>query len=190
VHFARSPEDIIFRQELQRIASRYAQIKVVVCVESAASGWQGPTGRFTRELLEQHAPDFRTLDTFLCGPAGFMQVVMGCFEQADADLSKLRYERFSVELDPGQFLNHAHVIRFARSGTQSVSNRPRTILEEAELAGLDVPHGCRAGNCGTCRCRKNHGVVVDLTTGIESGPDADFIYPCVTVARGSVEVDL
>jgi ferredoxin-NADP reductase len=190
LHFARSPEDVIFGEELRRIAARHPNITVVVCVESAPDTWQGPTGRFSEALLARHAPDFRELDTFMCGPSGFMQAVMGCLEQANADLSKLRYERFSVELDPAQFLDHAHVIRFARSGTQSVSNRPRTILEEAELAGLDVPSGCRAGNCGTCRSRKKHGVVLDLTTGIESGPDADFIYPCVCVARGPVEMDL
>ena len=82
------------------------------------------------------------------------------------------------------------MIRFVRSGTESVSNRPRTILEEAERAGLQVESGCRAGNCGTCRCRKMSGVVVDVTTGIESGGDEEFIYPCVSVARGTVEVEL
>jgi ferredoxin len=119
-----------------------------------------------------------------------MQAVMTCFEHADADLSKLRYERFNVELDASRFLNHAQVIRFLRSGTESVSNRPRTILEEAERAGLSVEHGCRAGNCGTCRCRKLSGVVVDVTTGVESKNTDEFIYPCVSVARGTVEVEL
>jgi ferredoxin len=119
-----------------------------------------------------------------------MQAVMSTLEAANADLAKLRFERFSVELDPSRFLQHAHVIRFVRSGTESMSNRPRTILEEAESAGLQVPYGCRAGNCGSCRCRKRSGIVVDITTGIESDAGADFIFPCISVARGPVEVEL
>jgi ferredoxin-NADP reductase len=190
VHFARSPEDIIFRADLERVAAELPHVRIVFCVERADEHWRGDTGLFRLELLAQHAPDFAALDTFLCGPAGFMQAVMSSFEQADADLSKLRYERFSIELDPSRFLQHAHLIRFTRSGTESMSNRPRTILEEAESAGLDVPYGCRAGNCGSCRCKKLSGVVVDITTGIESDSGADFIYPCISVARGAVEVEL
>jgi len=194
MHFARTPEDVIFREELAAIAREHPNVRLVLCVEDAgpagAAAWSGAVGRFRESLLVEHAPDFRELDTFLCGPSGFMQAVMTCFEQADADLSKLRYERFNVELDASRFLNHAQVIRFLRSGTESVSNRPRTILEEAERAGLRVESGCRAGNCGTCRCRKKSGVVVDITTGIESSGAAEFIYPCVSVARGTVEVEL
>ena len=193
MHFARTPEDVIFRAELMEIAREHPNVKLVLCVEEAgasADAWQGAVGRFREPLLVQHAPEFRELDTFLCGPSGFMQAVMSCFEQADADLSKRRYARFNVELDAGRFLDHAQVIRFLRSGAESVSNRPRTILEEAERAGLRVESGCRAGNCGTCRCRKKSGVVVDVTTGIESSSAAEFIYPCVSVARGTVEVEL
>lgn len=190
MHFARSPDDIIFRAELEQIARELPHVKVVFCVERADEHWHGHTGRFELGLLEQHAPDFAELDTFLCGPAGFMQAVMSSLEQANADLCKLRYERFSVELDPSRFLQHAHVISFKRSGVESMSNRPRTILEEAEHAGLDVPYGCRAGNCGSCRCKKHSGVVVDITTGIESDSGAGFIFPCISVARGAVEVEL
>lgn len=190
MHFARSPEDIIFRADLEQIARELPNVQVVFCVERADEQWQGHIGRFRIELLAKHAPDFTELDTFLCGPAAFMQAVMSSFEQANADLSKLRYERFSIELDPSRFLQHAHLIRFKRSGTESMSNRPRTILEEAESAGLNIPYGCRAGNCGSCRCKKHSGVVVDITTGIESDSGADFIYPCISVARGTVEVEL
>jgi ferredoxin-NADP reductase len=191
LHFARSPRDIIFYAELEQLARSHPNLRVVHCVESAGdAAWSGKVGRFSPELLQELAPDFRQIDTFLCGPAGFMQLVMSTLESSEADLSKLRYERFSVELDASQFLSHSSVIRFVRSGSQSISSRARTILEEAESAGVSVESGCRAGNCGTCRCRKRSGVVVDVTTGLESGPGEQFIYPCVSVARGMVEVDL
>jgi len=193
LHFARTPQDIIFFDELKRIAAACPQVQLGLCVESTSSGhadWSGALGRFSADFLAEHAPDFRELDTFMCGPAGFMQTVIRHFEAADADLARLRYERFDAGLDLTQFLHHTQLIRFVRSGTESMSNRPRTILEEAETVGLSVEYGCRAGNCGACRCRKISGVVVDVTTGLELGANKDFIFPCVSVARGTVEVDL
>jgi ferredoxin-NADP reductase len=190
LHFARTPEDIVFKQELEHIAQQHPRLRIGLCVEAADRRWTGPRGRFSATLLQHSAPDFRSLDTYLCGPAGFMQSVIQTLEQADADLSKLRYERFNVAFDAAQFLAHAQVLRFVRSGTESISSRPRTILEEAESLGVPIASGCRAGNCGTCRCRKTRGVVVDITTGRESTPDAEFIFPCVSVARGTVEIDL
>lgn len=195
MHFARSPRDIIFHQELERIASSTPNLKLVLCVEAdamnhAGPAWTGARGRFCESLLEDAAPDFRTVDTYLCGPEPFMQLVMQTFERANADLAKLRYERFNVAFDASLFLEHAQVLRFLRSGTESISNRPRTILEEAESAGLRVESGCRAGNCGTCRCRKKSGVVVDINTGVASSAEEQFIFPCVSVARGTVEVEL
>jgi ferredoxin len=152
--------------------------------------WSGAKGRFCAELLQETAPDFRTLDTFLCGPPAFMRCVVRTLEDEAADLSKLRYERFTTEVDASLFSDQVTRLRFVRSGFESVSNQPRTILEHAESAGLTPAFGCRAGNCGTCRSRKLSGVVVDVTTGLASLPGEQFIYPCVSVARGCVEMDL
>jgi ferredoxin-NADP reductase len=149
LHFARSPDDVIFGEELRRIAERAPQVNVVVCVEEAGESWAGERGRFTRALLEKAVPDFVRLDTYLCGPPGFMRAVMRTLEEAGADLSKLRYERFSAEFDASTFLEHAHVVRFLRSNVESLSNRPLTVLQEAEARGVHVETGCRAGTCGT-----------------------------------------
>ncbi len=190
LHFARSPRDIIFREELEQIARSSPQVRLALCVEQADAGWRAALGRFSQSLLEQVVPDFREREAYLCGPSGFMAQVLQTLERAGADLSKLRYERFSANFDASAVLEQAQEIRFLRSGIQSISNHARTILEQAENLGLPVQSGCRAGNCGTCRCRKKRGVVVDVTTGRASGDGEELIYPCVSLARGTVEIDL
>jgi ferredoxin-NADP reductase len=190
LHFARSPRDVIFGQELERIAKGSDNVNVVLCVEEPDDAWTGLSGRFSKALLESVAPEFRTLATYLCGPSGFMKVVMQTFERAEADLSKLRFERFSAEFDASEFLEHSQTIRFLRSGIDALSNRPLTVLQEAEGQGLRVDSGCRAGTCGTCRCKKRKGVVFNTATGQESGAGEEMIYPCVSIARGTVEVEL
>jgi ferredoxin-NADP reductase len=190
VHFARSPRDIIFREELERIASYSAHVRLVLCVEESDASWQGHVGRFSSALLSEVAPHFRELDTFMCGPSGFMKAVVKTLEESGAELSRLRYERFGVDFDPSAFIGHGQLVRFAKSGGESMSSTPRTILDEAERLGISVEWGCRAGNCGTCRCKKVSGVVTDVTTGAESGPGEEFIFPCVSIPRGAVEVEL
>lgn len=190
LHFARSPEDVVFGRELSQIAERAPNVKVVVCVEAADESWQGLRGRFTRALLESTLPGFATADTYLCGPAGFMRAVMQTLEQGGADLSTLRYERFNSEFDASAFLEHTRVVRFLKSGVETLSNRPLTVLQEAEARGVRVDTGCRAGTCGTCRCKKRKGVVLNTATGALSGDGEEMIYPCVSVPQGALEVEL
>lgn len=190
VHFARSPADVIFAAELQQLAARAPNVRVVLSVERPSEGWTGSVGRFGIELLERVAPDFREVETYLCGPAPFMQSVLQGLEAAGADLGKAHLERFDAGLDPAAFLSHSQVISFSRAGVVAISSRPLTVLQEAEARGVKLASGCRAGTCGTCRCRKTRGVVVNVVTGEESGPGEEMISACVSVARGSVEVDL
>ena len=190
LHFARSPRDVIYHDELMRIDRESANVRVSLCVEQADREWSGAAGRFSEDLLLAVEPEYREIDTYLCGPGPFMQAVVQTFERSGADLAKLRYERFSADFDATRFLQHSQLVRFLRTGAESIASRPRTILEEAENLGMRVPSGCRAGNCGTCRCRKKSGVVVDVVTGRESGAGEEFIYPCISVPRGTVEIDL
>jgi ferredoxin-NADP reductase len=190
LHFARTPNDLIFGRELAAIAERTPRVKVIQCVEEADESWTGHRGRFTLSVLETTLPDFVDAETYLCGPSGFMRTVMQALEGAGADFSKLRYERFNSEFDASAFLEHSRVIRFARSGVESLSNRPLTVLQEAEARGLKVAAGCRAGTCGTCRCKKRKGVVFNTATGALSGDGEEMIAPCVSIARGRIEVDL
>ncbi len=190
LHFARSPEDVIFRDELAQIAERCASVSVTTCVERADEAWSGARGRFTAGLLEEAAPDYREIPIYLCGPAPFMAEVIKVLEATGCDLANLRYEQFTSGVDVSAFLSAASLVRFTRSGVETVVSKPRTLLEVAEARGLRPEHGCRMGVCGSCRCEKKSGVVIDVTTGLESGNGAESIRPCVSIAKGNVDLDL
>jgi ferredoxin len=67
----------------------------------------------------------------------------------------------------------------------------KTLLEVAELHGLDIPYGCRQGRCGTCVTRLLEGDVrMDIEDGLEPGARAEGgILMCVARPRGDVKVD-
>ncbi|OYV23893.1 MAG: hypothetical protein B7W97_01900, partial [Mycobacterium sp. 20-66-4] len=80
-------------------------------------------------------------------------------------------------------------ITFADSGIDAVDDG-RSLLDQAESAGLTPANGCRMGICHTCTRRKNAGTVRNLTTGaVSSAPDED-IQICVSVPVGDIDLSL
>ena len=78
---------------------------------------------------------------------------------------------------------------FARAG-ERVPNNGRSLLEQAEQAGLSPAFGCRMGICHTCTCRKTAGAVQNLVSGEISSAEDEDIQICVSVPAGDVELDL
>ena len=74
LHFARTPEEIVYRDEMASWAKMLPRAKVIVVATRPApgSGWVGPTGRLTARLLEGLVPDVRRRALFCCGPQAFM----------------------------------------------------------------------------------------------------------------------
>jgi ferredoxin len=80
-------------------------------------------------------------------------------------------------------------VSFARARAV-VSNSGRSLLEQAEQAGLRPQFGCRRGICHTCTCRKTAGSVRSLLSGQVSSAEQEDIQICVSVPAGDVEIDL
>ena len=72
----------------------------------------------------------------------------------------------------------------------AVPDDGRTLLDQAEAAGLAPKTGCRMGICHTCTRRKVRGMVRNVTTGTISTQDDDAVQICVSVPVGDVEIDL
>jgi len=74
----------------------------------------------------------------------------------------------------------------------AISTGHQTLLDAALAAGVPVPHQCRAGECGTCKCRLLRGEVErrsNLPAALSAEERAeDWILSCRTVARSNVSV--
>ncbi len=73
-HSARSPREIIFRQELELIAARHPNFNLAITTTRKEPGqcWLGLTGRLTAAMLQSVAPDFKERTVYVCGPNTFM----------------------------------------------------------------------------------------------------------------------
>jgi ferredoxin-NADP reductase/ferredoxin len=94
---ARSPQDVIFRKELEWITSRHSGIRVVVTVTGKWTGvesWTGLTGRCDARMLKWLVPDLNDRHVFMCGPGVFMDAVKDALRQIEYPLAQLHSESF------------------------------------------------------------------------------------------------
>jgi stearoyl-CoA 9-desaturase NADPH oxidoreductase len=186
LHSARSRHDVVFRREVEALATRFAGLRVVYLLDDE----RGASAKALASRLATAAPDFAERATFLCGPGGMMDAAARIWAEAGAS-DRLVTERFALA-SPSiarRGVEGAKVL-LARSGREVTTSGAGTLLEQLEGAGERPAHGCRMGICNTCRCRKRSGVVEDMVTGkLSSEPDEE-IRLCVSVARSDLELSL
>jgi len=70
----------------------------------------------------------------------------------------------------------------------------QTVLQSALLHGVNIPHGCKAGGCGMCKCRLISGKVEQIientakltATELNSG----IIFACCCVAKTDLQLEI
>ena len=84
-------------------------------------------------------------------------------------------------------------VTFSGTGTTTVDDG-RSLLDQAESAGLEPESGCRMGICHTCTRRLVCGTVRDVVTGDVTDVVAESagaeIRICVSAPVGDVDIDL
>ncbi len=206
---ARSPEDIIFRKEIELLTSRYKMFKpvIVTSTRGSDSGWTGLRGRINREMLEMVAPDIHDRHIYMCGPPGFMETVRKILSEPISArqfrLSDLHLESFSGirtgaeeksapspetagvnRTQPSQAEETPTVslaVEFARSGKKISTDGKTPLLDIAEEQDADLDYGCRSGSCGVCKARLLKGkVFMETDEGLEpEEKDDGYILTCV-----------
>ena len=171
VHSARTPADIIFRDETALMARHRANFRAFAVCEGDAPGepWGGFRGRLNRPMLELIAPDFREREVFTCGPSPYMASVRAMLGEAGFDMRRYHEESFDfaelsraepevpeiiAALEAGMFK-----VEFTKSGRVVECGSDTSILDAARAAGMRLPFSCTKGLCGTCKSRLGSGTV-------------------------------
>lgn len=182
VHAARTPDDVIFRDEMRALAAAHPRFRLVEH-HSATSG------RLTAEGLCALVPDWRARETWACGPAGLLDAVEEHWAASGVP-HLLHTERFRPKLAvPGDPAGGGGAVTFSRSGTTVAADGATPLLDAGEAAGVLLPSGCRMGICFTCVVPLRTGRVRDLRTGRVHGEEGDLVQTCVSAAAGTCEVD-
>jgi ferredoxin-NADP reductase len=130
-------------------------------------------------------PDLDERITFACGPAGLLDALGSHHEERGLQLLTEQFRVATIVAGEGG------TVRFA-NGTLVEADGSRSILDEAEEAGVLMPSGCRMGICFGCVLPLREGAVRDLRTGditTAAVGDGVKIQTCISAAAGSCEID-
>ena len=174
VHYARTPDEASYRAELDALDG------VRVLHGYTRGGVGDLEGRFDASHLAAAMPVPDAI--YVCGPQALVDAVR---EQCPVALS----ESFEPPVFEMPAEASGGVVRFADSKVDVVDDG-RSLLEQAEAAGLKPENGCRMGICHTCTRRKTSGAVKNLITGAVSTADEEDVQICVTAPVGDVAVAL
>jgi ferredoxin-NADP reductase/uncharacterized membrane protein len=194
LYCVRTRKDIIFEAELERLRKPVPNFNYGVSLSQPDNSWLGHKGHLTREFVFEHVTDLDTPMFFLCGPQGFMENARKILTSSGVDESRITQESFG-ERPKARETNQAvaravETIEFVTSQKTCASTGGSTLLEVAEANGVQIPFGCRQGQCGTCATRVLSGTVhMDADAGLTAElKEAGYVLPCVSRAQGSVVV--
>jgi ferredoxin-NADP reductase/DMSO/TMAO reductase YedYZ heme-binding membrane subunit len=180
----KTAEDFIFRDELEALQQRFANLRVTVtATREADPNWRGERGRISPELLERVAPNLTASRVHLCGPTEMTKPIIEMLRQLGVPEDHIKFESFASpsrnhnsaaeppSVSAATFIAPSEdaTLEFSRSGRSVGELRGQTILEIAEEEGIEIPYECRAGVCGQCKTRLLRGnVVMDAEDALDS----------------------
>jgi glycine betaine catabolism B len=209
IFVARTPGDIIFKTELEDLALRFPNFKLLITLTdaNAKDGWQGQVGRLSANTLMQFVPGMKSQPAFTCGPQGMMDATCDLLRQIGVPAELIFTEAFvSTPIGTGetQAVDEGissqgvsseiteSIITFVSSQIVTTASSETNLLEAAEAAGVDLPFECRSGICGQCKVKCLEGSVFmptrDALTAHEESQG--YILACQALPRsGEVRIE-
>ena len=178
LHAAPSRDQVIFRDELHRLADAHDSFRLVENADDT-------DGMLDVHKLTGLVPDWRDREVWVCGPTPMLDAAENHWDKAGLG-HRLHIERFSVSLSSSAAGGH---VVFATSGKEADADGATTLLEAGEAQGITMPFGCRMGICHTCVVPLAKGKVKDLRNGAEYEQNQG-IQTCVTAAAGDCTIEI
>ena len=181
LHSAKDEDDVIFGEQLRRMAERYEGFRLHE-QHTSEMGRMGP------DDLDDVCADWRERVAYLSGPAGLLDALEEHWEE-HGDKSLLNIERFQIKLGTGE-TGEGGTVLFKASDRQAEADGETPILAAGEEQGIELPYGCREGICHTCVGELCSGRVRDLRTGDVYGSEGEMVRTCISAPEGEVEINL
>jgi ferredoxin-NADP reductase len=196
---SRDPQDIIFRDELERLAARHQNLKVDFVISEPEAGYKGLTGFIDGTLLQERAGDLGRKTFFLCGPEAMYKFCKKELEGLGLRRKQIRIEVFGppgdVTAEPGWPDGLAADKRFkvhVSDGRTLEVMAGEPLICGLERQHLELPAACRSGECSYCRVKLKSGRVFHAqgTKLRKSDLQFGFIHTCMAYPLDDLEIQL
>lgn len=186
--------DVVFPEELRLLAARHPQVKVVVTTTRGPHSTEYLSGRIDRQMIQDQVSDPANTIFMICGPGPMIEAMTSTLSELGVPEAQVRSEAFEAAVASATATDTPQEetalaaqaggefqLQLVESGATVAASGACTILESCEAAGIPLPVACRAGVCGTCRCRLVGGRVRCESDMLDETDRADgYILPCVS----------
>lgn len=96
VHVAKEERDLIAREELEWMSSRYPNLRLVFSLtrDETNNRWSGYRGRLDNKMLELAVTDYKERRIFVCGPEAFMSATKSLCKDLGFPMDRYHEESF------------------------------------------------------------------------------------------------
>jgi ferredoxin-NADP reductase len=195
----RTPEEVIFGDELRRLAADNEGLEVVITLSAPPPDHNGPKGRLSPELIAARVGDPRGKTVYVCGPAGLFEMARDTLIGMGVPSRRIRRESYGppspISDVPGwpaevtaDTLFQVEVV--GRVPIPAVAGEP--LLNTLERHGLALPALCRTGACSSCRVQLIEGDVYHSPDARvrQSDEARGVVHACVTYPLSDLKIRL
>lgn len=178
----------VMKEQLENLAKRHSHFRLHVCYSQPLPGdVQGKDFQHLGHIdiiLLRLTLSLKPYQFYVCGPRGMMESLVPALYDWGVPEAHIHYETFGPASLAGLARPHPKsakttavdgiTVTFSKSGKSLLwDENAGSLLNFAELNGIEVASGCRAGSCGACQ------------TIIQGGKVAYFQSPDFTPDPGS-----
>ena len=194
---SRTPEDVIFRGELEKLAATHSNFTFSLVISEPPEGYRGLKGFLDSKLIAQLVADIQGKTFYVCGPRAMHHLCKAALQEMEVPQRRIRYELYGAPQDVSkesgwpEGLSKDMVFEVEVAGKKMIlAKAGEPLLNALERSGLVVPALCRSGECSACRIRLIEGKVFvpSQATVRESDRNAGYIHSCVSYPMDNLKI--
>lgn len=194
---SRTSGDVIFGDEITRLAQRFENIHFIPVIEKPADEYEGACGFITRDVLREVLEDIDDKSFFICGPQGLYDFCLPQVEDLGVPRRKIKQEMYGAPPNIWEYPGWPADIHPDDSFSVSVKNGKQikvkageSLLSALEKNEIRVPSLCRSGECSMCRVKILSGKVYQ-PAGVpvrKSDRQFGYVHSCMAFPISDLEV--
>lgn len=187
----RDADSIIFKKQLEMLASEYSNFEIVHVLENNSQDYGQFEGYLTQSIVQQVKEKINdaSAEYFICGPGPMMDIAINSLKNLGVAESLIRKESFTTDSAASAPAEGAEEI-ITREVTVILDGEEHkyevepneSILEKGLDQMIDLPFSCQSGLCTACRGKCLSGKVkMDESEGLSQAElDEGYVLPCVS----------
>ncbi|MBT3220662.1 MAG: 2Fe-2S iron-sulfur cluster binding domain-containing protein [Proteobacteria bacterium] len=194
---SRLPTEVIFGDELKKLAKSNDRFKYNLVVSEPPKGYKGLKGLLDAKVIKKQIGSIEGKTFFICGPLQMYDLVVSELAKLGVPQHKIRRELYGPPADitkesgwPAKVKANAR-FKVEVEGRETIEvSATEPLINSLERHHMVVPAVCRSGECSKCRVRVLSGeVFMPANAGVrEADRTYGYVHACVSYPVSNIKI--